>query len=202
MSALRLPTMALLVLAAAAAASPVAFAQTAKEGPWMARLRAVNFQSINSDGTAQGLGVNNKFYIAGGGSYFFSKTLALDLELSPPQEHRLTAYGDTVGAITQFPLTVTLQYFLGGKKVRPYVGVGLNYTAFSGVSVPSGVSLTRSSMGLAVQAGLDVPLGDGIYANLDVKKTSLATDVTSGGVALGSFKMDPWLLAVGVGYRF
>jgi outer membrane protein len=185
-----------------AAAGTHSAAQTTKEGPWMARTGVVNFQSVNNDGTTQGLAVNNKSNLTLGASYFFSKTLALGLELAPPQEHRLTNSGDRVDSVTLVPLTITLQYHLGGKKVRPYMGLGLNYTAFSGVNVPTGVSLTRSSMGLVAQAGLDVLLGNGIYANLDVKKVSLATKVASGGAELGTFTMDPWVLGVGVGYRF
>lgn len=191
-----------LLLGTLLGAATGAQAQTAKEGPWMVQARAINFQSTNNDGTAQGLGVNNKFNVTLGGSYFFSKTLALAVELAPPQEHKLSAYGDPVGAITLLPLNLSLQYYFGGKKVRPYIGAGLNYTAFSGVSVPAGVSLTRSSMGLVLQAGLDMALGSGMYANLDVKKTSLATNVTSAGVELGAFTMDPWVLGVGIGYRF
>jgi outer membrane protein len=197
----RLPV-ATLLLATLLGAASSAQAQTIKEGPWMTRVRIVNFQSANNDGTAQGLGVDNKLNLTLGGSYYFSKTLALELELAPPQVHQLSSKGNPVGSITLVPLTVSLQYHLGGKKARPYVGLGLNYTTLSGVDVPAGMTLSRSGMGLALQAGLDVPIGGGLYANVDIKKSTIATDITSGGVAMGTFKLDPWLLSAGMGYRF
>jgi outer membrane protein len=82
------------------------------------------------------------------------------------------------------------------------VGAGLNYTAFTSVTAPPGITITRSSTGLAFQAGVDVPLGKSVYANLDVKKIFIGTKVSSAGAQLGEFKIDPWLVGVGVGYRF
>lgn len=41
---------------------------------------------------------------------------------------------------------------------RLYVGAGINYTHFSELALPAGVSLDGHSWGLAFQAGLDIPL--------------------------------------------
>jgi outer membrane protein len=35
-----------------------------------------------------------------------------------------------------------------------------------------------------------------------VKKVQIRTDVSSAGTKVGTFKVDPWLLGVGVGRRF
>ena len=63
-------------------------------------------------------------------------------------------------------------------------------------------SIDKNSFGLALQAGVDFPLGDGWLLNLDVKKVQIQTDVYSAGTKAGTFKVDPLLLAVGVGKRF
>ncbi|MEO8407690.1 MAG: OmpW family outer membrane protein, partial [Oxalobacteraceae bacterium] len=38
--------------------------------------------------------------------------------------------------------------------------------------------------------------------NLDVKKVQIRRDLTADGTKLGTVKVDPWLVGVGVGYRF
>ncbi len=92
--------------------------------------------------------------------------------------------------------------------MRPYVGAGVNYTRFSNVEFAPAVvaalnpSLDKNSFGLALQAGVDVPLGNGWLLNLDVKKVQIKTDVASAGTKVGTLKVDPLLLAVGVGKRF
>ncbi len=62
------------------------------------------------------------------------------------------------------------------------------------------------AFGLALQAGVDLALGDGWYLNADVKKVWLDTDVTWNNTALGTVHadvdLDPWIISAGVGYRF
>ena len=96
---------------------------------------------------------------------------------------------------------------------RPYVGVGVNFTKVWGVSITvpgaattSGTALpldiSRESVGLAAQIGVDVPLGGGWLLNLDVKKLQLGVDVKAGGAKVGEFSIDPLLFGIGVGKRF
>ena len=84
----------------------------------------------------------------------------------------------------------------------PYVGAGLNYTRFSSVNLPAGVSIDRNSFGPALQVGVDIPLAKNLYLNFDVKKVFIKTDVSAGGAKLGTFKVDPVLVGVGLGWRF
>ncbi len=89
------------------------------------------------------------------------------------------------------------------------MGAGLNYTNISAVhldaassALSASVNLKRSSVGLALQAGVDVPLGGGWLLNADIKKVQIGTKVLADGVSLGRFKVDPLLIGVGVGRRF
>ena len=41
-----------------------------------------------------------------------------------------------------------------------------------------------------------------VVVNVDVKKVQIRTDVKSSGTKIGDFRVDPWLLGVGVGWRF
>jgi outer membrane protein len=65
-----------------------------------------------------------------------------------------------------------------------------------------GPDVERSSTGLAAQIGADVVLGGGWLVNLDARKVQVRTDVSSLGSKVGTFKIDPLLLSVGLGYRF
>ena len=63
--------------------------------------------------------------------------------------------------------------------------------------------LTRDSFGWALQAGVDVALSGNWYANLDVKKIFLSTDVSiNGGAVTADVDLDPWVVGFGVGYKF
>ncbi|MNR56590.1 outer membrane protein W [compost metagenome] len=62
--------------------------------------------------------------------------------------------------------------------------------------------LEHKSFGLALQAGADFALDRNWSLNVDVKKVRIRSDVNSAGAIISRVKVDPLLLAVGVGYRF
>lgn len=195
----------LIAVAALSALTAVpAMAQTAaKEGPWLVRARAVHLDSRNDDSTGLDLTLNNKWIPEVDISYFITPNIAAELILTYPQKHRLYAGGAQIGTLKHLPPTLTLQYhFTNFGPVKPYVGAGLNYTRFSSVNLPAGVSIDKNSFGGALQVGVDIPVAKNISLNLDLKKVYIRTDVSAAGAKLGTFKVDPVLFGVGVGYRF
>ena len=181
-----------------------AFAQAA-EGPWMVRVRAVHLDSANKDSTGLGLSVNNKTIPELDISYFLSPNMAVELILTVPQKHTLSssALGGPIGTLKHLPPTLLAQYhFTGNSGFKPYVGAGINYTRFSSVNLPAGVDIDRNSFGAALQVGVDMPLSGNMYLNFDVKKVYISTDVTVAGADVGSFKVNPLLVGVGLGWRF
>ena len=181
-----------------------AFAQVT-EGPWMVRVRAVHLDSVNKDSTGLGLSVNNKTIPELDISYFISPNVAVELILTVPQKHELSSsvLGGQIGTLKHLPPTLLAQYhFTGNSGFKPYVGAGINYTRFSSVNLPAGVDIDRNSFGAAVQVGVDIPLSGNMYLNFDLKKVYLGTDVTVAGADRGSFKVNPLLLGVGLGWRF
>jgi outer membrane protein len=180
-------------------------AQAQDSGNWIVRARAVHLDSADKDGTGLGLSINNKWLPELDISYFFSPNLAAELILTVPQKQTVhsTAVGGDIGTFKHLPPTLTLQYHVTGMAVRPYVGAGLNYTNISSVNILNGtVNLKRNSYGLALQAGVDVPLGGGWLLNADLKKVQIGTNVYLSGVDQGKFKVDPLLFGIGVGKRF
>lgn len=188
---------------ALAALGGIAMPVAAQESPWLVRVRAVNLDSANKDSTGLDLSINDKVIPEVDITYFLTPNLSAELVLTYPQKHTLKAGAAEIGSLKHLPPTLTAQYrFTGLGTFTPYVGAGLNYTRFSSVNLPAGVSIDKNSFGLAVQAGVDVPLSNQLSLNFDVKKVQIRTDVSAGGADIGKFKVDPLLVGVGVGWRF
>ena len=189
------------VAALCALMSGAAFAQQA-EGPWLVRARAVNLQASNGDTTGLGLSTNNKWLPEVDFTYFINKNIAAELILTVPQSQTLYSKGTSIGSFKHLPPTLTLQYHFDMNGFKPYVGAGINYTRLSDINLPAGVSVDSNSFGPALQVGVDIPVGKNLYVNFDVKKVYIRTDVSAAGSKLGTFKVDPLLVGVGLGWRF
>jgi len=194
------------VVAALLAAGAVtgAMAQSSGEGAWMVRARAVNLDMSNKDSTGLGLVVNNKTIPEVDVTYFLTPNVAAELILTVPQKQTVYSNGASIGTFKHLPPTLLAQYhFTGLQGYRPYVGVGINYTDISKVSLLGGaVTLDQDSWGGALQAGVDIALDRNWSINLDVKKVYIKTRVYSGGANAGTLRLDPVLAGVGIGYRF
>jgi outer membrane protein len=177
----------------------------AQESPWLVRARAVNVASTDNNGTSTAhLAVKDKTIPEVDVTYFFNKNVAAELILTVPQEMTVSA-GANVGTFKALPPTLTLQYhFTDFNGYKPYVGAGLNYTKISHQNIGTNGSLGLSdhSTGLALQAGVDIPVTKQVSLNFDIKKVQIKTDVYSGTTNTGTLKLDPTLIGVGVGYRF
>jgi outer membrane protein len=169
----------------------------------MVRARAVYLQSSNGDTTPLSLSINDKWLPEVDFSYFFTPQIAAELVLTVPQKQTLSAGSTEIGSFKHLPPTLTLQYhFTNFTGFKPYLGAGINYTRISAVNLPAGVDVERNSYGPALQAGVDIPLAKNLYLNFDVKKVYIRTDVSAAGAKLGTFKVDPVLYGVGLGWRF
>ncbi|MGV8898497.1 MAG: OmpW/AlkL family protein [Burkholderiaceae bacterium] len=186
----------------------------AQQSPWLVRARVVNIDTANNfDATSAGRGagagsdsvhVSNKTIPEVDISYFFTPNLAAELILTYPQKHDVSLNGTKVGTFKHLPPTLSLQYhFMPEAQFSPYVGAGVNYTRVSNVDLPAGFTLEKDSFGFALQAGVDYKLDKNWSLNLDVKKVQIRSDLNHATLGkLGTVKIDPWLVGVGVGYRF
>lgn len=181
-----------------------ALAQDFKAGDLLVRARAVHLDSSNKDSTGLGLTIDNKTLPEVDFSYFFTPNLAAELVLTVPQKQTVSSNGTAIGTLKHLPPTLTLQYhFNTASGIKPYVGAGVNYTRFSSVNLLGGAAtIDRNSWGGALQVGVDIPLSKDLYLNFDVKKVYIQTDVFAGGARAGTFKIDPVLVGVGLGWRF
>lgn len=193
------------------------------DGPWLVRVRALNMHVDNDNSTTAvvpALGkaeMEDKWFPEVDVTYFFTRNIAAELILTYPQEHDVSFAGAKIGSVTHLPPTLTLQYhFLPEGSIRPYAGVGLNYTRLTSVKlnaapalgVDAPIDVDRNSWGLAGQVGVDFQLAPSWFVNLDVKYVKIeAKDIRISGGALAGTKVtdldvNPWLMSVGVGYRF
>jgi outer membrane protein len=185
-------------------------AAAAQESPWLVRARAVHLDPADRSDPVGGTGASDRLSVSSKTipeldvSYFFTKNIAAELVLTYPQKHDVALDGANIGSVKHLPPTLLAQYhFLPDASFRPYVGVGVNYTTFSGNKLLNGAaSLEHDSVGLALQAGADVAIDKHWSFNIDVKKVQIRSDVLIGGAEASRVKIDPVLLGVGLGYRF
>ena len=197
--------LAALTAIATLGAVPAVSAQAA--GDLMVRGRLVNIDPANKDTIAAlDVSVSSKVIPEVDFTYFLSPNLAAELILTYPQKHNVSANGNAVGTLKHLPPTLSLQYHftdLGLGAFKPYVGAGLNYTRFSSVNLGGGtLSVDKNSVGLSLQAGVDYAIDKTWSVNFDVKKVQIRTDLKNAAGTLGTVKIDPLLIGVGVGYKF
>ena len=139
-------------------------------------------------------------------TYFFTNNWAAELILATtPHDAKATAGNIDLGSVWLLPPTLTLQYhFTDFEGFKPYLGAGVNYTWFYNVDKgPAVTSISYDeSFGPVLQAGVDIPLDNNWYFNVDIKKVWITTDVRVNGAVTGDVDINPTLIGVGFGYRF
>jgi len=154
------------------------------------------------------------------GTYMFTENWAFDILAAWPFKHDIDLALDgggslPFGEVEHLPPTFSVQYhFLPDATFQPFVGLGLNYTTFLtedlDPGIPDALGVTDFSLddsfGVAVQVGADWILNENWLINADLRWINIESDldVTIEGstVGLGTVKIDPWVFAINVGYRF
>lgn len=193
--------------------APVGYAQ---EGALLVRLRGVYVGPADKSEAIPALGVpadaihvSDKAIPEVDFTYFLTRNVAAELILTYPQQHDVDLSGTKIGTFKHLPPVLSLQYHFAPQGLfRPYLGLGVNLTLISDVklTVPGvgALDLEGSSVGVSGQAGFDVKLADRLFLNADLKRVTLRSDVmlAAGGQKVSVVKVDPWLIGVGLGYRF
>lgn len=129
--------------------------------------------------------------------------LAVGVLAATPFKHDITLAGKKIGTTKHLPPTVTLQYhFNNGSAVKPYVGIGANYTKFFDEDSSLGSLNLDSSTGLAGELGVDYNFNKHWGVNGAAWYADIKTDATLGGATLGEVDISPWVYMVGVSYKF
>lgn len=192
------------LMIAAAVTSPFAMAHQA--GDILVR-GGLAFVSPQESSTPVELEINDNMQLGLTLSYMITDNWGVELLAATPFSHSVKLGGAEVAKIKHLPPTLMGQYYFGDaqSKVRPYVGIGVNYTTFfdeEGRGALSGTDVkVDDSWGVAGQVGIDMAITDSWFVNGSAWIMDIDTDVHT---AIGTIntKVDPMAFMVGVGYRF
>lgn len=186
---------------------------------WLIRVRALGIlpdtdTDVSINGAAvpsAGLDIDDRYIPELDITYFLTRNIALELVLGISKhdvEGSGSLTGVDVGDFYIIPPHLMLQYHFDiGNGIKPYIGAGVNYSlifnegnaaGFNGLKIDNG-------FGFSLQAGVDIQVRDNWYLNVDVKKTWLNVDAKTnlGAVPVrADIDVDPWIVGVGLGYRF
>ena len=208
MNTLRIALAAVLALAATPA-----LAQSA--GTWTVGIGAHNVAPKSDNGTLTATPLGNLKMDVGSnvrptitGEYFLKDNLGVEVLAALPFQHDISVVGvGKVGSTKHLPPTVSLQYHFGQGKVKPFVGIGVNYTTFFSSKAEgaiAGANLDLSdSWGLAAHLGVDFKVGEKGAIRIDYRKIDIDTKVKLNGANLGTkntVNIDPSVY--GIAYVF
>jgi len=195
-----------------------------EQGDWLVWLRGIvvapneNSSPITPTFPTATVSVDEAFVPELDFTYFMTNNIGAELILAT-SPHDISGEGALVGLgeiadVMVLPPTLLLQYhFMPNAKVRPYVGVGVNWTIFYNDDAktslinavgPTTVSLD-DSVGYAVQAGIDFDINERFFLNLDIKYIDIDTTATlnsDGLINTVDVDLDQIVAGVGVGMRF
>jgi outer membrane protein len=200
------------VFAGAAFAAALAFAAPAQAGVLENVQIKVGVSGVlpNESGSPVDVDISDEWVPSLQIEYFFTDNISAELLCCVATHEVRTTGGLDLGEVTHFPPTVTLKYrWTDFGQFQPYVGAGVNYTAFIDDEQPAGVDVDYDeSFGGALQVGFDYRLDDHWALNLDARRLWINTDatVTLAGapptVINDDVDIDPWVISASVGYRF
>lgn len=148
-------------------------------------------------------------------TYFFTDMIAVNL-IAATTRHEVSVRDSAIGNVSlghvwALPPTLTVQVHpMPRNRFSPYLGLGVNFTAFYGEGGRPSAPVTNvkidNAWGMALNFGTDVEIAPNWLANFDVKKIFfLEPDVrvdTSVGRLNARADINPWVIGAGIRYRF
>ena len=199
-------------LAAALAAGLLAgTAQAYEAGNWLFRIGAYGvFPESDNLSLAPGVNidVDDGYTLGFNFTYMINPNIGIELLLALPFGHDISLTGaGTVAHTDQLPPTLSVQYhFTPENSIRPYVGLGLNYTNFFNEETEGALEGTSlkldDSWGVAGQVGIDIDVAPNWFVNVDLRYIGISSDATLNGVGIGTVDINPWVVGLTVGTRF
>ncbi|EGM70650.1 outer membrane protein OmpW [Shewanella sp. HN-41] len=210
-------TVSTLIAATLLAAGFTASVSAHQAGDIIVRAGAVVVAPNESSDDVAGNGefqISNNTQLGLNFGYMLTDNFGVELLAATPFSHDVSLKG--VGKIAetkQLPPTLVAQYYFGDaqSKLRPYVGVGVNYTNFFDNEFTNDLNgaLTDLSMstswGLAAQVGLDYQVSKNWLVNASVWYAQISSDVKfklAGDTVVIDTDINPWVYMVSVGYTF
>lgn len=201
-----------------AAAMVPALAQAHQAGDIIVRAGTATVRPNAGSDNVLGLGsfnVDNNTQLGLTFGYMATDNIGVELLAATPFQHKVGVGGvGQIAEVKHLPPTLMAQYYFGQStdKLRPYLGLGLNYTTFFDEKfnqTGKDAGLTdlnlKSSWGVAAQAGLDYNLNKNWLLNMSVWWMDIDTTVkfkAAGQDQSIKTRLDPWVFMFGFGYKF
>lgn len=139
--------------------------------------------------------------------YMYSDNIGLEVLAALPFKHDISVDGmGVIGETKHLPPTFSVQYYFNPQsKVRPFVGLGLNYTTFFSSKTIGGLGGDLDlddSFGLAAQVGIDYDLDEKWFLTADVRYMNIETTATNSVAGTTDVEINPTVVSVGLGYKF
>ena len=136
--------------------------------------------------------------------YFIRDNLGIELLAATPFEHDIDLEGGIdAGSTKHLPPTLSLNYhFPTNSPWKPYVGAGINYTAFFEEDSDLGKLELDDSWGYALQAGIDYQFNDTGAVRFNVRYIDIESDVELDGQDIGTAEIDPVIWTIAYVFRF
>ena len=140
--------------------------------------------------------------------YFIRDNLGIEVLGAWPFKHDIKADGlGKVGTTQHLPPVISLQYHFAVNDVfTPFVGVGVNYTAFFDETPKGSIAGDdldlNDSWGVALHAGFDYKISEKGAFRTDVRWIDIDSDVKLNGNKIGEAEIDPWVVGMSYVYTF
>lgn len=164
--------------------------------------------------TLGSLSVNNNTQLGLTLNYMATDNIGVELLAATPFSHQVGLAGGTIATVHHLPPTLMAQWYFGNAQstIRPYLGIGVNYTTFFDQQFNSSVSALKlnnlhldDSWGVAGQAGVDYLINKNWLLNMSVWYVDINTKVhfnrDTTPVTVKT-RLDPWVFMLSAGYRF
>lgn len=169
------------------------------------------------------VGVDDSVTFAFTAGYMFHDNLAIELLGIYPANHEVEGEGvlpgigiSDVGDLDIFPPTLSLNYYFQPKqKLRPHVGVGVNYSVYWDTNASSQTKAVLGSgtdldidhsVGWAVNAGVDYDISDNMFFTANIWYVDIEAEATLKVPGTGELDIDvdvdPIVALIGLGFRF
>ena len=139
--------------------------------------------------------------------YMYDNNIGFEVLAALPFKHDITVDGmGKIGETKHLPPTFSVQYYFNPEsKVRPYVGLGLNYTTFFSTKSIAGLGGDLDlddSFGLAAQVGIDYDINEKWFLTADARYINIETTATNSAAGTTDVEINPTVVSIGVGYKF